>query len=190
MKRNSGSRFEGERDIVAIDGKALRGSHDQVTGLGPLFLVSAWAVQRGLSLGQLASVEKSNEFTAIPQLLDQIDISQFVVTIDAADIKKGIATKIIDGNGNHVLSLKGNQGKLYDAIIDYITIPMGNNFSGMSIRKQTEKLKGHGREDELTHYQLPIPPEWTGRVKWKGVKTIGVVIRMSQKRKKFTSDVR
>lgn len=190
LKRISGSRVEGELDIVAIDGKALRSSHDQAAGLGPLFLVSAWAVQRGISLGQLATADKSNEITAIPELLDQIEISQSVVTIDAAGCQKTIAAKIIDGNGDYVLALKGNQGRLHDAVIDYVVTQMENDFADVAARKQTERLKGHGREEELVYYQLPIPPDLIGRAKWKGMKTIGVVIRMSQRREKFTSDVR
>jgi predicted transposase YbfD/YdcC len=163
IKRISGSRVEGELDIVAIDGKALRGSHNQAAGLGPLFLVSAWAVQRGISLGQLATAEKSNEITAIPELLDQIDISQSVVTIDAAGCQKNIAAKIIDGNGDYVLALKGNQCKLHDAVINYVVTHMENGFSNVTARKHIEKLKGHGREDELTYYQLPVPPDLIGR---------------------------
>lgn len=190
LKRISGSRVEGELDIVAIDGKALRSSHDQAAGLGPLFLVSAWAVQRGISLGQLATADKSNEITAIPELLDQIEISQSVVTIDAAGCQKTIAAKIIDGNGDYVLALKGNQGRLHDAVIDYVVTQMENDFADVAARKQTERLKGHGREEELVYYQLPIPPDLIGRAKWKGMKTIGVVIRMSQRGEKFTSDVR
>lgn len=190
IKRISGSRNEGELDIVAIDGKALRGSHNRAAGLGPLFLVSAWAVQRGISLGQLATAEKSNEITAIPKLLDQIDISHSVVTIDAAGCQKNIAAKIIDGKGDYVLALKGNQGKLHDAVIDYIVTHMENDFADLAVRKHIERLKGHGREDELIYYQLPIPPDIIGRAKWKGMKTIGVVIRMSQSGEKFTSDVR
>jgi len=190
IKRISRCRVEGELDIVAIDGKALCGSHNQAAGLGPLFLVSAWAVQRGISLGQLATAEKSNEITAIPELLDQIDISQSVVTIDAAGCQKNIAAKIINGNGDYVLALKGNQCKLHDAVINYVVTHMENGFANVTARKHTEKLKGHGREDELTYYQLPVPPDLIGREEWKCMKTIGVVIRMSQSGAKFASDVR
>jgi hypothetical protein len=93
-------------DVIAIDGKSLRRSHHHSAGLGPLFLVSAWAVRRGISLGQLATEEKSNEITANPQLLDQIDVSGSVVTIDAAGCQTEIAAKIIDGGGDYVLALK------------------------------------------------------------------------------------
>lgn len=97
---------------IAIDGKVLRGSHNRSKGLGPLWLVSAWAVDRSISLGQLATDEKSNEITAIPELLDNIEIKGAVVTIDTAGCQREIAKKIIDGEGDYVFSLKGNQEKL------------------------------------------------------------------------------
>jgi hypothetical protein len=84
--------------VIAIDGKALRRSHNRKESLGPLFLVGAWSVQRGISLGQLATAEKSKEITAIPELLDNIELKNATVTIDAAGCQKNIAAKII-GNG-------------------------------------------------------------------------------------------
>ena len=127
--------------------------------LGPLWLVSAWAVGRGISLGQLATDEKSNEITAIPDLLNQIEIEDSVITIDAAGCQRKIATKIIDGKGDYVLALKGNQGTLHDAVTEYITKHMKNDFADINSRKHIEKLKGHGRKDEITYYQMPIPDD-------------------------------
>lgn len=190
IKRLSGNRDKDELDVIAIDGKALRRSHDKAADLGPLFLVSAWAVQRGISLGQLATEEKSNEITAIPELLDQIEIADSVVTIDAAGCQKNIASKIVDAKGNYVLALKGNQGTLHDAVIEYIVGHMENDFRDVPARRYTERLKGHGRKDELVYYQLPVPDDLIGREKWKGMRTIGVVIRMSENGNKFTTDVR
>ena len=81
---------------VAIDGKAMRRSHDKKKGLGALFIVGAWASEQGISLGQVATEEKSNEIAAIPKLLDQIDIEDTIITIDAAGCQKNIAKQIID----------------------------------------------------------------------------------------------
>jgi hypothetical protein len=108
----SGESADG-RQHIAIDGKALRRSHDRRRKLGPLFLVSARSVRRGISLGQLATAEKSNEITAIPELLDQIDVANAVVSIDAAGCQRDIAEKIIDGGGDYILAPKGNQGTLH-----------------------------------------------------------------------------
>ena len=179
-----------ELNQIAIDGKSLRRSHDHAKGLGPLWLVSAWAVDRGISLGQLATDEKSNEITAIPQLLDQIEIEDAVITIDAAGCQRKIAKKIIDGKGDYVLALKGNQGTLYAAVTAYIVEQMENDFADIGARKHVEKLKGHGREDEITYYQMPVPADLAHKEKWAGIKTIGVAIRQSKSGSKSSTEVR
>lgn len=175
---------------VAVDGKALRRSHDRGKGLGPLFLVSAWAVDRGISLGQLATEEKSNEITAIPELLGHIDIEGTVVTIDAAGCQTEIAKKIIREKGDYVLALKGNQGNLHKAVTEYIIRHMENDFADVAARKHTEKIKGHGRVDKITYYQMPIPTDLIGKAKWAGLKTIGVAIRQSESGTKSSVEVR
>lgn len=179
-----------EQEIIAVDGKALRRSHDRRRKLGPLFLVSAWAVRRGISLGQLATEEKSNEITAIPELLEQIDVTSAIVTIDAAGCQKEIAAKIIKGKGDYVLALKGNQGKLHQAVVDYIGIHMENDFADVPVRQYEEVVKGHGRVDTLLYYQLSAPASLPGRKSWKGLRTIGMAIRISQQNGKETSEVR
>jgi predicted transposase YbfD/YdcC len=179
-----------EADIIAVDGKALRRSHDAKSGLGPLYLVSAWAVQRGISLGQLATAEKSNEITAIPELLEQIEIEDAIVTIDAAGCQKKIAETIIRGKADYVLALKGNQGKLHQAVMDYMVKHMENDFSDVVCRKFHEVLKGHGREDEITYFQLNVPDEIAARHNWKGLRTIGIAIRHSESSKGESDEVR
>lgn len=177
-------------EIVAIDGKALRRSHDRRRKLGPLFLVSAWSVQRGISLGQLATEEKSNEITAIPELLEQIDVTNAVVTIDAAGCQKEIAAKIIDGGGDYVLALKGNQGTLHKAVEDYLGTQMDNDFADVTVRTYEEVVKGHGRVDRLHYYQFSAPDWLPHRKSWKGLRTIGMAIRISQQNGRETSEVR
>lgn len=175
---------------IAIDGKVLRRSHDRRNGLGPLWLVSAWAVDRGMSLGQLATDEKSNEITAIPQLLDSLEIEGAVITIDAAGCQRAIAKKIIDGKGDYVLALKGNQGTLHKAVARYIEQHMENGFADITVRTHTETLKGHGREDEITYHQTSIPSDLANRDKWAGLKTIGVAIRKSKSGDKCSNEIR
>lgn len=177
-------------EVIAIDGKALRRSHDRRNSLGPLFLVSAWSVQQGISLGQLATEEKSNEITAIPELIDNIDVAGATVTIDAAGCQKQIAAKIIDGGGDYVLSLKGNQGNLHQAVESWIIAQMENDFANVTARKYEETVKGHGRIDQLIYYQLRVPDELPGRTNWKGLRTIGVAIRISRQGDQETSEVR
>lgn len=179
-----------ESEHIAIDGKALRRSHDRRRNLGPLFLVSAWSVRRGISLGQLATAEKSNEITAIPQLLDAINVNNAVVTIDAAGCQREIAEKVIDAGGDFILALKGNQETLHQEVQEYIVTHMENDFADVPARKHEEIIKGHGRVDTLTYYQMPAPDSLTTRQQWKGLKTMGVAIRISEHDGKETSDVR
>ena len=179
-----------KQEVIAIDGKALRRSHDRKRNLGALFLVSAWSVERGVSLGQLATEEKSNEITAIPELIDNIDVSGAIVTIDAAGCQKTIAAKIVDNGGDYVLSLKGNQGNLHKSIEDWIYEEMQNGFANVTARKYYQIVKGHGRVDHLTYYQLEAPRTLLGCSNWKKLRTIGIAIRVSQEGGKETCELR
>jgi predicted transposase YbfD/YdcC len=190
LRRVSAKHDNGEREIIAIDGKTLRGSHDRAAGLGPLCLVSAWSVRRGISLGQLATDEKSNEITAIPELLDTIDVNKAIVTIDAAGCQKSIASQIYLSGGDYVLALKANQGGLHAAVVEYVNAQIEDDFKSAKARSYTERVNGHGRKDELAYYQMPMPHHLAGRAGWHGMQTIGVVVRMSERGDTFTSDVR
>jgi predicted transposase YbfD/YdcC len=149
-------------EVIAIDGKALRCSHHRKKSLGPLFLVSAWSVQRGISLGQLATEEKSNEITAIPELIDQIELNNAIVTIDAAGCQKNIAAKIISKGGDYLLALKGNQGNLHQAVMDHVIEQMENDFATTTVDRYVETMKGHGREDTVEYFHLPVPKTLPG----------------------------
>lgn len=179
-----------QREVIAIDGKALRRSHDRKHNLGALFLVSAWSVEYGVSLGQLATEEKSNEITAIPELIDNIDVSGAIVTIDAAGCQKAIAAKIIDNKGDYVLSLKGNQGNLQKSVEDWVYEQMQNGFADVTVRKHHQTVKGHGRVDHLTYYQFEAPKTLSGFSKWKTLRTIGLAIRVSEEGGKETCELR
>ena len=139
---------------LAIDGKTLRGSHDHRKGLGALHLVSVWAVDCGVSLGQLATAEKSNEITAIPELLEQVQLKNSIVTIDAAGCQKEIAAKIVDGRGDYCLALKGNQGNLHAAVSGWIEEQMETDFADCRVETLERREKKHGREDHYTYYQF------------------------------------
>jgi predicted transposase YbfD/YdcC len=181
---------DGATNHIAIDGKSLRRSHDHARGLGPLFLLSAWSVSQGISLGQLATEDKSNEITAIPELLAQINVKAAVVTIDAAGCQRDIAAQIVEAKGDYVLALKGNQKTTYTAVRQFIATAMEQDFKGTGARRYTETVKGHGREDTLTYYQMPVPEDLKGQDKWTGLKSIGVAIRTSVRNGKETFDVR
>jgi predicted transposase YbfD/YdcC len=176
--------------VIAIDGKALRRSHDRKNKLGALFLVSAWSVENGISLGQLATEEKSNEITAIPELIANIEVSGAIVTIDAAGCQKNVASQIIDAGGDYIFSLKGNQGNLHKAVKKWFVSQMANGFVDVTVRKYQEVVKGHGRTDVLTYYHVKVPEGIPGCSKWKKFRTIGVAIRESRQGDKVTREVR
>jgi predicted transposase YbfD/YdcC len=155
-----------------------------------LFLVSAWAVERGLSLGQLATDEKSNEITAIPQLLDQIAVEGSVVTIDAAGCQKAIAEQVTSAKGDYVFALKGNQGNLFEEVSEYVIEHMDNDFADVPVKRHSEKSKGHGRVDTMIYYQMPIPSSFKSTKGWAGIHTIGVVVRNSTTGGKESHQVR
>lgn len=180
----------GEIKHIAIDGKALRRSHDKRKKLGPLFLVSAWSVEGGLSLGQLATEEKSNEITAIPALLENIDVQGAVVTIDAAGCQKNIAQQIVDGGGHYVLSLKGNQGNIHKDVEASMMEQMANDFRDVNAQKLTITEKSHGREVTYWYTQVPVPKSLRGREQWAKLKTIGVAVRHCQQGDKDVYDTR
>lgn len=162
---------------IAIDGKTLRRSHDKKKGLGPMHIVSAWASERGITLGQVATDEKSNEITAIPELLDIIDVEDAIVTIDAAGCQKAIAAKIIDGNGDYVLALKGNHEKLFNDVTFVLGCHMSDDFENCPVSRHVEVEQSHGRVEAREYFQITAPDHLHGRSEWKGLKTIGVAIR-------------
>ena len=177
-----------EQPVLAVDGKTARRSHDHKNGLGALHSVSIWASEFGLSLGQVACAEKSNEITAIPELLRLVDIKGAIITIDAMGTQKAIAAQIIEGKADYVLALKGNQETLHQAVIDYIDEQLEGDLA--SAREHVTTEKGHGREEMRTYLQLPAPKSLPGFTLWEGLRTIGVVTSRCIRDGKETVDVR
>jgi predicted transposase YbfD/YdcC len=162
-----------DRPIIAIDGKTARRSHDAKEELGPLHVVTAWAGDYGLALGQEVCAEKSNEITAIPELLKKIDVRDGIVTIDAMGTQKAIAAEIIGGGADYVLALKGNHETLHRAVIEHIDEQLEGDLKGAE--ELTTSERGHGRDEERTYLQLPAPEDLPGKSQWKGLKSVGVV---------------
>jgi len=177
--------------IIAFDGKTMRRSHDRSNGLGPLHMVSAWSTENGLSLGRIATEEKSNEITAIPELIDQLDIKDAIVTIDAMGCQKKIAKKIVDSRADYVLAVKENQPKLHEAIKDIFSEEREGDLLQMQVRQHQTSEKGHGREDEHYYVLAGIPDDFPMKDAWPGLKAIGMAVRVSTKPDGATScDVR
>ena len=132
-------------EVVAIDGKTARRSYDRAGGKGARHLVSAWAAQNTLTLGQVRTEEKSNEITAIPQLLRQLELQGCIVTIDAMGCQREIAQQIVDGGADYVLAVKENQGQLYEGIRDLFEGAAALGFDGVPYDYAHTVNKGHGR---------------------------------------------
>lgn len=165
-----------DQPVFAVDGKTLRRSHDRQKDLGALHLVSVWASEYGLSLGQVACAEKSNEITAIPELLRLVDIKGAIITIDAMGTQKAIAEQIVDAKADYVLALKGNQETLHQAVIDYIDKQSQNDFANLDVGRLLTTNKGHGRDETRSYIQMPVPTDLANLELWKGLKTVGVAV--------------
>jgi predicted transposase YbfD/YdcC len=179
-----------EQPIFAVDGKTARRSHDRKKGLGALHSVTVWASDFGLSLGQVACEEKSNEITAIPELLRLVDIKGTIITIDAMGTQKAIAEQIIDSGADYVLALKGNQETLHQAVIDHIDEQITNDFADAEARRHSTTEKSHGREEARSYIQMPVPESLRGLEMWKGLKTIGMATLVCMRNGKETAETR
>jgi predicted transposase YbfD/YdcC len=160
--------------LTPIDGKAMRRTRKKAQGLGPLFVVSAWASETGLTLGQVAVDEKSNEITAIPALLQLLDLREKIVTIDAAGCQKNIAAAIVEQQGDYVLAVKDNQPTLHSEIA---TAFAEAEAAGSKLRKDTTANEGHGRVEQRTVCVLPAKKLATQQGRWVGLATLVMVVR-------------
>lgn len=161
--------------VVAIDGKKLRHSYDRGNNKSAIHMVSAWASENGLTLGQVKTEEKSNEITAIPKLLELLEIKGCIVTIDAMGCQKKIAAKIVDEGADYVLALKGNQGTLSEDIELFFTDALENEFKDIVFDFHETVDGGHGRV-EVRRYWSVSDIDWLDQKKdWKRLTTIAMV---------------
>jgi predicted transposase YbfD/YdcC len=176
--------------ILNVDGKTLRRSHDRKNGLGALHSVSVWAAEFGMTLAQTACEEKSNEITAIPEVLKLVHIQGAIITIDAMGTQTAIAEQIVDSQADYVLALKGNQEGLYNSVTAYVNRQMENDFKGIGARRHVTKETAHGREETRHYIQMPVPADLPGQERWSGLMTIGVAMLTSAREGKETSETR
>lgn len=176
---------------IAIDGKTLRHSYDKGKEQNPLHIVSAWVAEHHLSLGQVATEEKSNEITAIPLLLEQIDVQGAIVTIDAMGCQKKIASQISEQEGGFVIAVKGNQPTLFETIVSFFDRHWKNNdwSTGACHRHHTCEIQGNSQVDR-DYYAAPIPRRESVFQDWPTVKAIGMAISVRQTGDEITEEVR
>lgn len=176
LRTKVAAELEITQPVLAVDGKTARRSHDRGRGLGALHSVTVWASEFGLSLGQVACGEKSNEITAIPELLKLVDIQGAIITIDAMGTQKAIAKQIIDQQADYVLALKGNQDTMYNAVADYIEQHGENGFEDIAVREHTTQEQAHGRLETRTYFHMAAPSDLKGLKQWPGLRSIGKAI--------------
>ncbi len=177
-----------EQPIRNIDGKTARRSHDHAEGLKTLHSVSVWAGEYGLCLAQLACDEKSNEITAIPEVLKAVDIRGAIVTIAAMGTQTAIAEAILEKHGDYVFALKGNQPTLHEALVRRFDEFLDGPHASQEERVTTQK--GHGREETRTSLQIAVPQGWAHSGHGAGLKSIGMVTSHRRVKGKESTEVR
>jgi predicted transposase YbfD/YdcC len=176
--------------IVAIDGKTLRRSFDAASSKSAIHMVSAWATANCISLGQVVVDEKSNEITAIPKLLQMIELSGCLVTIDAMGCQTEIAQAIIDQEADYVLAVKRNQPTLCDGIADFFLKHTENDFARVKVSRYATRGRGHGRQERREYFVCPVPTNLPDRARWTQLAAIGMAITYVICGGKETSEVR
>jgi predicted transposase YbfD/YdcC len=166
--------------LIAIDGKTCRRSHDASRELGALHIVSARASEEGIALGQVATEEKSNEITAIPELLEQIELTDSLITIDAMGCQKEIARDIVAGGGDFVIGLKDNQPKLRESIEAHFERHLERDLEDLKYRAHETSESAHGRIDERSYVLTRIPPDFELKEEWPWIKAIGYSLRITR----------
>jgi len=160
---------------VSIDGKTLRHSFDTATGKSALHVVSAWASQLRICLGQVAVEGKSNEITAVPKLLELLELAGAVVTLDAMHCQKDTTAAIRAKQADYVITVKANQPKLHDALQQFFLDAGNRDYEGVRIHKTTERNRGRVERREV--YVAPAPTELTESGEWVGLRSIGMIYR-------------
>lgn len=164
-------------EVIAVDGKTVRGSRDRTRGRAALHMVSAWAGTNRLVLGQEATTEKSNEITAIPKLLELLELSGCIVTLDAMGCQRELAAQIVDQGAEYVLGLKGNQRALHEAVQDFFAVAQADAFAGVDHDFYEEIDKNHGRLEIRRYWITEELRTLPNTEQWMGLRSIGLVER-------------
>jgi predicted transposase YbfD/YdcC len=180
-------------DVIAIDGKTLRRSFNPSDEKSAIHMVSAWSTANGVVLGQEKTAEKSNENTAIPELLNSLAIKGCIVTIDAMGCQKDIAEQIVKQKGDYLLALKGNQGNFHEEVVSFLTVAKEADFKNVAHDFHEEIDAGHGRVETRRAYAIDFKkykkhmPEG---LKWKKLTSVVMVETIREGRDFKTMDMR
>lgn len=177
-------------EVVSLDGKTLRRSFDKARGLGPLHVVTAWAAEARLVLGETAVDVQSNEITAIPRLLEILELSGAVVTIDAMGCQREIAERIRAAGADYVLAVKDNQPTLYADVRDHFERVLSDERGLPRRQRHVTREKSRGRREERHYYSTPLPESLRQRADWRDLTSLGWVVSFTTREGKTTGEVR
>lgn len=176
--------------LIAVDGKTLRGSYERGGKQGMIHMVSAWATQNRLVLGQRKVHEKSNEITAIPELLKVLELDGAIVSIDAMGCQTAIAKQIVEQQGDYVLALKGNQGNLHEDVVQLFDHARQQHFRGIEHDCYETQEQAHGRVETRRYWVMGQTEYLVGAENWAKLTTIGCVESQRQIGNKITCERR
>ena len=176
--------------VIAIDGKTLRRSFDAASSKAAIHMVSAWATANHISLGQIVVDAKSNEITAIPKLVQILELAGSLVTIDAMGCQTEIAREIVKAEADYVLAVKGNQPTLHQGIADFFHDHLEDDFARTKVRRFQTEEKGHDREEIRYYFLCPVPDDLPDRSRWTKLRAIGIAISNTQRDGKDCNEVR
>lgn len=165
-----------EQDVIAFDGKTLRGTIDGAHGLKALHILNAWSVENGICLGQLKVDDKSNEMKAVPKLIELLDLKGCIVTADALNTQKEIATKIREAGADYVLPVKDNHKDLREDIEIMFQDALQREFRGIDADSYETLEKSHGRIEKRTYHVIDAE-DLPNRNLWTGLQSLGMVSR-------------
>jgi predicted transposase YbfD/YdcC len=177
-------------EVVPIDGKTLRRSFDAAGGSPALHLVSAWAAENRLVLGEIPVDDKSNEITAVPRLLEILELTGAIVTLDAMGCQKEIAAKVRERGADYVLAVKDNQPHLREDLSDHFDRVLEGEEGLPRTRRHTTREKNRGRLEHRTYISTPVPEGLRNREAWRDLRSVGCVVSVVQREGKETVEVR
>ena len=176
--------------VIAIDGKTLRRSFDAASSKSAIHMVSAWATANHISLGQVVTDQKSNEITAIPKLLEIVEVSGCLVTIDAMGCQTKIARCIVAKGADYLLAVKGNQRTLLQGIVDFFDYHLEDDFAHVKVRRHETREKAGGREATRSYFICPAPDDLPDGSRWPKLKAVGIAISNTERDGKDCNEVR
>ncbi|WP_445251689.1 MULTISPECIES: ISAs1 family transposase [unclassified Microcoleus] len=177
--------------VIPIDGKTLKGSYDREQGKSALHLVSAWSSEYRLVLGQVKVADKSNEITAIPALLELLDMAGCILTIDAMGTQTAIASQIFHAQADYILALKGNHPTLYGQVKNWFEQQLSHGFEGTLHSYDQRVERGHHRTEKRSCWCVPLSqlPTLHHQNDWVGLQCVVMVVRVRHLWNKTTREV-